>query len=305
MKKAIITGATGLVGMAVARSLHSLGVETLCLGRKTFNPQGIVRNFGAGSCYLRLEMENIASLPKRVEAMGWSPGCECVFFNFAWGGLKRLTDGQFAHQLSNAVHAAEGVRSAKQLGCIKFVNVGSLEETMVEKYLEGKREVPYRSSQTDYALAKLAARDMCKMIAYLEKIDYVHTRISIPLASDLSRGTYVAKTLKQILEGEPYEMPSNEQLFDIVLTDDLARAYYLIGLKGKNKADYFIGTSRPTTLKQYFMEIDRLVNGGCSDEPQPIMDGRALLFDTKSLHRDTGFVSTSGCKDIIHGLLRI
>ncbi len=304
MKKAIITGSTGLVGMAVARHLYSLGIELLCLGRQIFSQQEIVRNFGAGSSYMRLEMESIASLPKHVEGIGWSPGGECVFFHFAWGGLKRLTDGQFVHQINNAVHTAEAVRSAKQLGCIKFVNAGSFEETIVEKYLEGERDVPYHSSQTDYALAKLAARDMCKIIAYLEKIDYVHTRISIPLASDLSRGTYVATTLKKILEGEPYELPSNEQLIDIVLTDDVARAYYLIGLKGKNKADYFIGTSNPTTLKQYFMEFERLVNSGCSNETQLIMDGRALLFDTKTLHRDTGFVATSGCNDIIHGLLR-
>lgn len=300
MKKAIITGSTGLVGTAVARHLHRQGVEILCLGRQALSPQEIVNNFGSGSTYLNVDMADVVSLPKRVEAIGWSPGADCVIFHFAWGGHKRLTDGHFVNQLSNAVHAAEAVRAAKQLGCVKFVNAGSLEETFVETFLKGKREIPYRSSQTDYALAKLAARDMCKMIAYLEKIDYIHTRLSVPLSSDLSRGAYIATTLKKILAGNSYEMPLNEQLFDIILTDDVAQAYYLIGLKGKNKADYFIGTSRPATLIQHFAAFDRLVHEGASDEKPTIMDEISFIFDTHTLHRDTGFVATSGFEDIIH-----
>ena len=37
MNKAIITGASGMVGMSVAKHLSSMGVELLCLGRKNFN----------------------------------------------------------------------------------------------------------------------------------------------------------------------------------------------------------------------------------------------------------------------------
>ena len=138
MKKAIITGSTGLVGMAVARHFSSIGIEVLCLGRQILSPEDISRHFGVGSSYLRLAMEDMDSLAERVELMAWSPGSECVFFNFAWRGHKRLTDGSFGDQMNNAVHAAEAVQSAKKLGCIKFVNVGTLEETFVEQFLEGK-----------------------------------------------------------------------------------------------------------------------------------------------------------------------
>jgi nucleoside-diphosphate-sugar epimerase len=302
MKKAIITGSTGLVGTAVAKHLSSLGIEVLCLGRQKLNAEDIRRQFGLGSSYLRLAMEDIASLVEHVDSIAWSPGTECVFFNFAWRGDQKLTDGSFDEQCSNAVHAAEAVRSAKKLGCIKFVNTGTLEETFVEQSLEGGSEHPYQSSQSDYALAKLASRDMCKMVAYLEKIDYVHTRLSVPLAPDLSRGTYVAATLKKIVEGKPYEGPTNKQLFDIIFTDDVARAFHLIGFKGKNKADYFIGTSRLMTLGQYFEIFERLVSSNCSDEADITAATSVASFDTEALYRDTGFVATSRFQDMIKNL---
>lgn len=303
MKKAIITGATGLVGMAVARHFSSLGIEVLCLGRQTLSPEEISRHFGAGSMYLRLEMENIASLAERVDLLAWSPGSECVFFNFAWRGNEKLTDGSFGDQVNNTVYAAEAVRSARKLGCVKFVNAGSLAETFVGQFLERKSDDPFQSAQADYALAKLASRDMCKMVAYLEKIDYVHTRLSIPLAPDLSRGTYVAAALKNIAEGKPYAAPTDTQLCDIIFINDVVRAYYLIGLNGRNKADYFIGSSRPATLGQYFERFEHLVKGNCSDEADIEVAERPGIFDTEPLYQDTGFVASTRLHDIIENVL--
>jgi len=291
MKKAIITGATGLVGMAIANHFSKRGIEVLCLGRQILSPEDIDKNFGVGSKYLRLAMADMASLVERVNLMGWSPGEECVFFNCAWRGEEKLTDGTFGKQFSNAVHAAEVVRVAKKLGCIKFVNVGTLEETFVEHYLEGGSAHSCQSNQLDYALAKLASRDMCKMVAYLEKIDYVHTRLSVPLAMDMSRGTYVAATMKKIVEGKPYEEPTNKQLFDIIFVDDVARAYRLIGFNGKNKADYFIGTSMLITLGQFLKKFEYFINNDCSDAADIHSVASGVNFDNGALYRDTGFVA--------------
>jgi nucleoside-diphosphate-sugar epimerase len=303
MKKAIITGSTGLVGMAVARYFSSLGIEVLCLGTKKINPEEISRCFGDGSIYHQLAMNDICSLADRIDLLGWFPGAQCVFFNFAWRGLYKLTDGSFEEQMNNAVNSAEAVRMAKKLGCIKFVNAGTLEETYLEEFQKEINDQTYKSSQTDYALAKLASRDMCKMVAYIEKISYVHTRLSVPLSLDLSRGSYVAATLKKIAQGASYEGPTNKQLFDIVFVDDVAKAYHLIGLRGKNKADYFIGTSRPFTLGQYFEMFERFLNKKCPDKSNISVAGLQGCFDTKSLYRDTGFVAATRFPDMFNNFL--
>jgi nucleoside-diphosphate-sugar epimerase len=298
MKKAIITGSTGLVGLSVVRKLTAAGIDVLCLGRQNIGRKDMNTYFGNNALYIQLEMENIMSLGEKLEKFNWSPGDECVFFNFAWGGAKGLTDGGFDIQLSNATFAANAVRAAKLVGCLKFVNAGTLEETFAEQYLLGGAPYDYQSSQTYYALAKLSARDMCQMVAYLEKIDYIHTRMSIPLSFDLSRGSYVAQTLKKIAKREHYTLPENQRLFDIISSEDVACAYQLIGKLGQNKADYFIGSSRPAMLKDYFSCFDRQVNGLVNDrlrDPEPF---ETKLFSTARLRQDTGFATAMQFEDL-------
>jgi len=300
VRKAIITGATGLVGLAVTRYFSSLGISVLCLGRQTFSAADAITHFGESATYLGLAMEDIQSLDKQLNVIGWSPGDDCVFFNFAWGGDTKLTDGGFSVQLNNAIHAAHAVRSAKSIGCVKFVNAGTLEETYIEHHLTDKGTATYQSPQTDYALAKLASRDMCKMVAYMEKIDYVHTRLSVPLAPDLSQGSYVAQTLTEILKGKSYTPPENKRLLDIIFTDDVARAYKMVGANGKNKADYFIGSSHPATLFEYFSCFSKQVNTMETATLETHEEDE--LFSTELLHRDTGFVATTTFENLVQRL---
>lgn len=299
MKKAIITGATGLVGSEVARYLASSGVNVLCLGQQRLDQSKILQLFGTGVAYMNLKMDEMSMLPSRLEEISWLPDSATVFFNFAWRGHQSLTDGSFADQIDNATHAADAVRVAKRLGCIRFVNAGTLEESFIESFLQGSCDVLDISNQTNYALAKLASRDMCKVVAYLEKIDYIHTRLSVPLTPDLSRGTYIATTFKKIMQGQPYEAPQNKGLFDIILTDDVARAYYMIGNKGRNKGDYFIGTSKPATLAQYFAQFEKMVQGMPVQLNETFSEHDIQLFSTYSLYQDTGFVASSGFEKII------
>lgn len=297
MQKAIITGSTGLLGMATARHLSDAGTPVLCIGRKSLSPSEIRYNFGHNATYLPLSMEKISSLEKETNKIEWDTNLDCIFYNFAWGGIKSLTDGTFEEQLKNAVHAAKAVKTAKEIGCSKFVNVGTLEETYVERHLKDQN-LTYNVNQSNYALSKLASRNLCKMTAYLEKLDYVHTRLSAPLISDLSKGTYVASTLRKIFNGVPYEKPTNKQLFDIVLTEDIAKAFYLIGHHGKNKADYFIGTSQPDTLAGYFQKFEQGLKGLLETSLTREVSNNNI-FDTSELKLDTGFTPERNLLNVI------
>ncbi len=286
MKKAIITGATGLIGSCVTKHLVSQGIDVLCLGRTPLEDEAITKTFGIKLKYIALEMKNILNLEEKANEIGWTSNEDCVFFHFAWGGKKTLTDGSFSDQINNAVYAANSVKIAKKMGCRKFINVGTLEETFIEHSLNS--HTTYISSQTDYSLAKLAARDLCKMTAYLEKIDYIHTRLSAPISIDLSRGGYIAATIKAIKEGKIFEKPKSKRLFDIISISDVARAYFLIGKCGKNKSDYFIGTSKPLTLREFFENIKLAVEGRPFNQQRDHVSNE-VVFNTLSLTIDTGF----------------
>lgn len=303
MKKAIVTGATGLVGKAVVGQLVKAGVEVLCVGRRTFTQAEVKQYFECEVSYLSLEMSDIEILPAEVEKLGWVAGKDCVFYHFAWRGAERLTDGNFEEQIKNVTYSTNALKVAQNLGCVKFISSGTMEETYAQRHLDDKT-TSYLPSQLNYTIAKLASRNMCRMVAYLEKIDYVHTRLSVPLKPDLSEGNYIAKTLNEITQGRPYQEPKNTQLFDIVLIDDVARAYLLIGKHGRNKADYFIGTSDPTTLSDYFKDYELILGGSkvASSDKRYTEEGREL-FDISELSRDTGFEPIA-CRFDVSGVLK-
>ena len=88
-----------------------------------------------------------------------------------------LTDGSFDDQLSNVVNSANAVKCAKLMGCSKFVNCGSLQETFIEDFVD-QHNNEFKLEQINYSSAKLASWKICNITSYLEKIDYVHTRLS-------------------------------------------------------------------------------------------------------------------------------
>lgn len=289
MKKAIITGASGLVGRSLAKYLSSVNIDVLCLGRQDWDSEHVRDYFGEGIVYMQLEMENISLLSDKISDLNWEVGNDCVFYNFAWRGIKGLTDGSFEDQLRNAISSSLAIKVAKEIGCSKFVNSGTLEETYAQSNIASGS--PYSSSQENYAVAKLACRDMCAMVAYLEKIDYIHTRLSVPLSPDLSAGGFISNTLRKIRNKENYEPAKNNQLYDIISTTDVADAYHLIGLHGKNKADYFIGSGNPTKLNDYFINFRQADLGMPVEEKSYSSSDNLSFFSTKLLNSDTGFVA--------------
>lgn len=304
MDKAIITGASGLIGMSVAKYLSSLGVQLLCLGRQNFSTQDCHKHFGEQAKYISLSMSNISTLPENLKRNGWSSFEGALFYNFAWSGKSSLADGAFSDQLQNAVWSAEAVKVAKAIGCSKFINSGSMEETFIGAFKKMENKQEYKSNQTNYGLAKIATRDLCSMVAYIEGIDYIHTRMSVPLDSDLSKGNYISSAMNKILRGVEYEKPQSTSLYDLVLLEDVVRAYHLIGEKGLNKANYYIGTGRPATLQRHFERFKHIINGQYDYENDSIENENTRLFDVQRIRQETGFVATLGLKHISNKALK-
>jgi nucleoside-diphosphate-sugar epimerase len=301
MDTAIVTGATGKIGFAVSQYLSSKGIKVLCIGSQENKDVSATNFFGNNCTYLQLDLSDIDLLYEKIELIQWQPGQKSVFFHFAWRGNKSLTDGTFNQQMLNVNYAANSVVIAKKIGCIKFVNCGSLEETFCEKALFNT-DIDFELTQLDYALAKLASRDLCKIIAYIQKIDYVHSRLSVPITEDLSASNYIEDTLRRIRNGEPFIIPKNQKIFDFISLKDVAMAYFQIGLNGINKANYYIGTSTPSMLSQYFDFYQRFIKGQSTPKLNLISEFYSEIFDTTALEKDTQFKPNESFYSLIKGL---
>ena len=298
MDQAIISGANGLIGYELTKYLISKNIKVICLGSKIFEESNLANLPLKKEYYFRLPMEEISGLPKLLEEKNIEIGRKSVFYNFAWRGNKKLTDGNIKEQINNAIYCAEAVKSASKLGCCKFINAGTIEETNAEYYLKNKYPEKHKQNQIFYTLAKLSSRDMCLITAYLEKIDYIHTRLSVPLDPTLKKGSYISSTLKKILNSDEYTKPESKQLYDIIFLDEVVNSYFLIGEKGKNKANYFIGTGKPLTLEQYFDYFKNILKDEYKFPPVKYKESDLEIFSTEDLKLDTGFKIENHFKDI-------
>jgi nucleoside-diphosphate-sugar epimerase len=288
MINAIVTGSTGLVGRAVVKELVRDGMNVLCLGRRPLTRQEVLDAFESDCTYIDINVCQFERLPRELEIVGASIETGCVFFHFAWAGNHTLTDGNFESQLRNSIEAVSALKIARGLGCTKFINAGSMEETFIERFLiDGSSS--FNTNQTNYGLAKLACRDICKIIGYLEKIDYIHTRLSVPIDIELVRGSYVASCLKKIRMGQEFTSPTDKRLFDFVSTCEVAKAYRLIGERGQNTRDYFIGSGRQTTLQHFFSLFANLIAGKKPADEDQLSLSDSDHFSMDALVSDIGF----------------
>ncbi len=81
-------------------------------------------------------MSEIASLDEALSQIGWDVEDGCVFFNFAWGGEKRLSDLNVDAQLKNVGWSVSAFDLAAKIGCDRFVQDGTMEESFTQRYLE-------------------------------------------------------------------------------------------------------------------------------------------------------------------------
>ncbi len=304
MDSAIVTGATGMIGNALARQLASSGIRTLCLGRRPLAIDQKKTLFPLPNAfYASIGCAGFKSLSVVLEREPWAPGDSCVFFHCAWGGASSLTDGTFAEQFSNVSLSAQALMAAKALNCRRFINVGSIEETIAERHVNEQLTERYSGRQPYYAMAKLASRDICRILAYLNKIDYVHARVSAPIDDTLSRGGYIAATLRAILEGKRHAPPQNPQLFDVIPVSEVARALHLIGWRGRNTADYFIGSGAPRTLAQYFSTTEVIARSGRYSDDGSSARQRGSLFSIEQLVAETEYVPQTDFESFIRSLV--
>lgn len=297
MRSAVVSGATGLVGSATAKKLASLGVEVLALGRQKISKSDVRSQFGTTASYLSIEMKEIRKLPQRLKEETNFRVRDCVFFHFAWSGARNLTDGGLPTQLLNAVYTATLVEVAKEMGCEKIVTAGTIQESLLERFINGESSEFSSPSQQDYALAKLAARDFSKINAYLGKIDLIHTRLSLPLDFSLKRGNYVARTLRQILQGQIHTPPVSDEVVDVVSIDDISRAYSLIGDSEVRMGDFYIGSSKPMPLKSLFLQFEDIVSGKGSEFQTD--DSLSSVFDTTPIRDVFGFSVAGEFEEIL------
>jgi nucleoside-diphosphate-sugar epimerase len=308
MKKVIVTGATGFIGSAFVEYLALRNVEVLALGRKALDhlPEHRRRKL-RNVDYLQLDMSEISALGDVLTQINWKLGQDCIFFNLAWGGEKSLSDVNIEAQLRNASWSVSAIEVAKRIGCTRFVQVGTMEESFTEKYLElDHRRSSQHNRHVIYSVAKMVAKNSLKIKAGQLGIDFNYVLHSHVMGPNDDKDSFLQVTLQKLIRGDELIFSTGEQYFDVISLEDCALGYYLICQKGKAGRTYWVGSGEPRHLREYVERMYRLY-----PSKQELQFGRLSYndvvlpkdaFSIASLVEDTDYEPTMTYEESVHVL---
>lgn len=304
MRQAIITGASGFIGARLAKFLAYHNIETFALGRKPLSEIDTERLQEKDNLhYVQIDMANIEDLPTLLRNYHVTLD-DCVFFNFAWAGKKGLSDLDVEGQLNNAIWSVNAYKVADKLGCKKFVHVGTMEEAFADEYLDKDfhKDTVY-NRHLIYSIAKITARNLLKTLRPNLSPELIVVAKSHVMGPNDHRDSLLRMAMKRMIEYKPLEFTSGKQNFDVVSITDCVRAFKLIGELGKDMAEYWVGSGKARTLREYIEILVKRYEPGMQMHFGKIAYSDVLLsldtFSPKKLHEDTGFVCKQEYEDAV------
>ena len=284
MKRAVITGPTGSIGIALIDRLIKEGVEVVAVvrpGSKRADRIPVNDMITKVEC----DLCNLDRLADMIE------GPADVFYHFGWDGTFGNSRNNMYGQNLNVKYALDAVKAAALLGCEAFVGAGSQAE--YGRY-EGKLNAKVPAfPENGYGMAKLCAGQMTRVLCEKEGIRHVWTRILSIYGPYDGENTMVMSTIYKLLRGEKPSCTRGEQMWDYLYSKDAALAMYLIGKSGINGKTYCIGSGQVSQLKDYIENIKDAVNKeagiGYGEIPYSDKQVMYLCADIEELTRDTGF----------------
>lgn len=286
MKRAIITGASGMLGQALCRLLVEEGVEVYAVVRPGSDHNAHMFRHERLTM-VECDLSELMRLPDKIEER-----CD-AFFHFGWGGTYGNTRNDYYGQWDNVKYTLDAAEAAKDTGCSVFLGAGSQAE--YGRVPDGVKlsSAVSANPETGYGIAKLAAGQMSRALCRDYRIRHVWTRIlSVYGPGDKDR-TMVMSGICAMLRGELPKYTKGEQIWDYLYCDDAARAFYLAAEKGKDGAVYAVGSGEERSLKEYIQEIGNVVCPGTEivfgEVPYYEKQVMYLCADIRELQEDTGF----------------
>ncbi|MBQ9765675.1 MAG: NAD-dependent epimerase/dehydratase [Lachnospiraceae bacterium] len=312
MRKATITGATGMIGMALAKELLRKGIEVVCVIRpdsgrlKGFEDE--MNRFASDMGMkekLHIALLNLSDYGKTESVYAMED--VDAFFHLAWEGTYGNSRNDEELQKRNTAATLEAVWLAYKSGASVFVGAGSQAEYgRVPDGVKLSAYVP-TNPENEYGKAKLRAgidsRAICKSLG----MRHVWARILSVYGPGDGKNTMVMSGINKLINGEKPQYTKAEQQWDYLYAEDAARALFAMADKGIDGKIYPIGSGQTKELREYIEIIRDVVSPGAEIGigELPYNEGQVMYLcaDITELTEDTGFIPQVSFKDGIEKTL--
>jgi len=291
MKRAVISGATSMIGVACVESCLEAGYEVLALTRPNSGKLERLPN----DARLQFAFCTLDTMDEfRAEDHQYD-----VFFHLAWEATSHKDRLDPVLQEKNIEYALDAVRLAKRLGCSRFVGAGSQAEYGPSTDWLGP-DSPIRPAMA-YGVAKYAASVLCGIECARLGLQFNWARIFSVYGPYDGKDTLISALIQSLLKRETIPLTACEQRWDYLYAADCGRALRLVGERGMDQAVYCVGSGQARPLRDYVEStrdaIDPTLALGFGEVPYTKQQVMFLSADIQSLTQDTGFVPSVPFED--------
>lgn len=245
-KTAIVTGATGFIGVHLCRELMARGYKVYAVSRPNSRNLYRLRELQAkGLSVIELDLNEIDCKLSFFQGIR-----KPVFYHLAWDGVVSSKRKDFLGQIINMEHAVRCMKLAEMIGAAKFVATGTVCEKQCDYF-----DASTLSDAKYYLLAKKWTKEYLSLLATGMGLPFVWCQFYHPVGKYNSREQVIAGTLDSLMREKPKALGSCEDLFNVIDVRDLASALCLMGENNLKNSNYYVGGPDTITLASY---IDRI-----------------------------------------------
>ncbi len=299
MKRAIITGATGAIGMALIQLLIDKNIEVFIITRPDSKRNNRLRKMADQYSTLSDNKINILEWDfSKLSDLENNTGKEWdVFFHLAWAGASGQGRNDMYLQNQNVRMSLDTVTLAKRFGCKKFVGAGSQaeygrsylrvlsdmsicnicgeqtdannDEKIISKISDlGVKDVLRLKTQTPafpemgYGYAKLCAGYMTRDYAHQLGLQHNWLRVLSVFGPYDGDNSMMMQAIRGFMNGISSDFTKGEQIWDYVYSKDAALAFYDVAEKGIDGKTYVLGSEKERPLAEYLSSARDVISPG-------------------------------------------
>lgn len=283
MKKIVITGATGPIGLALIDVAIKSNCSVICLVRPKSSqklkipkhPLVHIKDCG---------LSDYRSFSTEIT------DCD-AFFHLAWENTLMASRDNVQSQIQNIQYTLDAVNLANRMGCNIFIGTGSQAEYgTVDKPLTP--ETPCFPT-SGYGIAKHATGLLIKLHCKQLNMRFNWLRILSVYGKNDRPHSLISYLFEELSNNRKPALTRCEQQWDYLYSEDAGTALWAVGKKGEDGKTYVLGSGQGRLLCDYVKEIYRQSKASCGvgfgEKAYYPHQSMYLVADISELTQDTGW----------------
>ena len=250
MKSVVITGATSMLGVALANECIRQGVEVFAVVRPgTEKVTRLHRN--PMVTIIECDLSDYGSLHEKIQ-------CEetvDAFFHLAWTSSKKEDRQNKEKQHINVSYVKSAILAASNLGCKQFVGAGSQAEYGIMNELANENTTC--KPVNEYGKSKYMAYTEGKEEARRHEIAFTWVRIFSLYGIYDNDDTLIQQLMRSLKRMELIGLTKCSQIWDYLYADDAAVVFYELASKMISGL-FCLGSGSPQPLREYVETVAKV-----------------------------------------------